>query len=81
MDTIGAPAAGERPDPRMLVMIGEINLDQWRCIAELVDNCLDNFIALERAGGPAGKLSHPPAEVGVRLLQDARPGPEGPGLG
>lgn len=37
------------PDPRVLVMLGEINLDQWRCLAELVDNCLDNFISLTRA--------------------------------
>src|ERR1700693_2769451 len=37
------------PDPRVLVMLGEINLDQWRCLAELVDNCLDNFISLKRA--------------------------------
>lgn len=42
-----------RPDPRVLVMLGEITLDQWRCLAELVDNCLDNFLALERAGEPA----------------------------
>lgn len=38
------------PDPRVLVMLGEINLDQWRCLAELVDNCLDNFMSLSRAG-------------------------------
>jgi hypothetical protein len=31
-------------------MLGEINLDQWRCLAELVDNCLDNFISLGSAG-------------------------------
>jgi hypothetical protein len=38
------------PDPRVLAVLGEINLDQWRCLAELVDNCLDNFISLQRAG-------------------------------
>ena len=26
------------PDPRVLQMLGEIDLAQWRCIAELVDN-------------------------------------------
>jgi hypothetical protein len=27
-----------QPDPRVLPMLSEINIDQWRCIAELVDN-------------------------------------------
>ena len=33
--------AGEfdlQPDPRVLVMLGELNLEPWRCVAELVDN-------------------------------------------
>ena len=31
------------PDPRILPMLGEINLSQERCLAELVDNCIDAF--------------------------------------
>ena len=38
------------PDPRVLQMLGEINLQQWRCIAELVDNSVDGFLNAERAG-------------------------------
>lgn len=38
------------PDPRVLQMLGEINLHQWRCIAELVDNSVDGFLNAERNG-------------------------------
>lgn len=38
------------PDPRVLQMLGEIDLPQWRCIAELVDNSVDGFLNTERAG-------------------------------
>lgn len=38
------------PDPRVLQMLGEINLQQWRCLAELVDNGVDGFLNAERAG-------------------------------
>jgi hypothetical protein len=33
------------PDPRLLQMLGEINLPQWRCLAELIDNSIDGFCA------------------------------------
>ncbi len=32
------------PSPRILAMLGEINLHQWRCIAELIDNSVDAFL-------------------------------------
>ena len=52
-DSSGVAKGGEpfdlNPDPRVLVMLGEINLDQWRCLAELVDNCIDNFVSLKRS--------------------------------
>ena len=41
------------PDPRVLQILGEINLDQWKCLAELIDNSADAFIKLKshrRAG-------------------------------
>lgn len=33
-------------------MLGEINLPQWRCLAELVDNAVDAFLAAKRANRP-----------------------------
>ena len=38
------------PDPRVLQMLGEINLPQWRCLAELIDNAIDGFMHAARAG-------------------------------
>lgn len=40
------------PDPRVLQILGEINLDQWKCLAELIDNGVDAFINSYRAGEP-----------------------------
>ena len=37
-----------QPDPRILPMLGEINLAQWRCLAELVDNSVDGFLSAKR---------------------------------
>lgn len=39
-----------QPDPRILRMLGEINLPQWRCLAELVDNSIDGFLNSRRNG-------------------------------
>lgn len=41
-----------QPDPRVLQMLGEIDLDPWRCIAELVDNGIDGFLHADRAATP-----------------------------
>lgn len=38
------------PTPRVLQMLGEINLEQWRCLAELIDNSIDGFIEAARWG-------------------------------
>jgi hypothetical protein len=38
------------PAPRVLQMLGEINLEQWRCLAELIDNSIDGFIDAARDG-------------------------------
>jgi hypothetical protein len=32
------------PDPRILEMLGEINLKGWQCVAELIDNSIDSMI-------------------------------------
>jgi hypothetical protein len=39
-----------QPTPRILPMLGEIKLPEWRCVAELVDNSVDGFLAIRRAG-------------------------------
>lgn len=41
-----------RPDPRILPMLGEITLAQWRCVAELIDNSVDGFLAAARRDSP-----------------------------
>jgi len=38
------------PDPRVLQILGEISLDQWKCLAELIDNSVDAFINTRRDG-------------------------------
>lgn len=40
------------PSPRILRMLGRIDFDLWRCIAELIDNSLDAFIDAERSNQP-----------------------------
>ena len=39
------------PSPRLLQVLGEIPMDPWACIAELVDNSFDAFGGLSLAGG------------------------------
>lgn len=38
------------PSPRILPMLGEIKLEEWQCIAELVDNAIDGFLLAKREG-------------------------------
>jgi Histidine kinase-, DNA gyrase B-, and HSP90-like ATPase len=54
-----------QPDPRILPMLGEINLAQWKCLAELIDNSIDAFLDIARAGTPA---SHPEIVVSIPSL-------------
>lgn len=56
------------PDPRVLPMLGEINIDQWRCVAELVDNAVDGFLKESRAGSSIAG-----AKVDVHLPQADAP--------
>lgn len=45
------------PDPRLLKMLGEIEFEEWQCLAELIDNSFDSFLKLEKSGelpGPGG---------------------------
>jgi hypothetical protein len=41
-----------QPEPRILVMLGEIELDQWQCLAEFIDNSVDSFLDSSRSGNP-----------------------------
>src|SRR5215213_3955984 len=49
-----------QPHPRILPMLGEINLEQWRCLAELLDNSIASFLAALRVGAP---LAHPEIHI------------------
>jgi len=44
-----------QPHPRILPMLGEINLQQWQCLAELTDNAIDSFLHSLRQGPPVEK--------------------------
>jgi hypothetical protein len=63
----GSPDFDLTPDPRVLQMLGEIDLPQWRCIAELIDNSIDGFLNAERAGNlidnPEVVISVPRSDV------------------
>lgn len=58
-----------QPDPRILPMLGEISLVQWRCVAELVDNSVDSFISAGRAGRP---IELPEVHVSLPTHDDER---------
>lgn len=40
------------PHPRILQVLGEIEFKPWQCIAELIDNSVDEFLRSQRAGIP-----------------------------
>lgn len=50
------------PDPRVLQMLGEINLQPWRCLAEVIDNSIDGFLQATQSGA-----SIDPPEIAVAL--------------
>jgi hypothetical protein len=52
------------PNPRILPMLGEINLEEWRCIAELVDNSVDAFLQAKRTGHP---ISNPQVVINIPM--------------
>jgi hypothetical protein len=55
------------PDPRVLQMLGEIDLAQWRCIAELVDNSIDAFLNASRGGSP---VATPEVSIAIPTRDD-----------
>jgi predicted RNA-binding Zn-ribbon protein involved in translation (DUF1610 family) len=56
------------PDPRFLPVLGQITIDQWRCLAELIDNSIDGFLNASRLGAWDGE-----AQVIVDLPAADRP--------
>lgn len=56
------------PDPRVLPILGEINLSQERCVAELIDNAIDAFSVLHENGN----LSYIP-EIAVATPHESSP--------
>jgi hypothetical protein len=56
------------PDPRVLQMLGEINLAQWRCLAELVDNSIDGFMSAQRLGNA---IANPEVVITVPRMDTA----------
>ena len=54
------------PTPRVLRMLGMIDFAPWQCLAELIDNSIDAFIELNKAGGivasPRISISTPSAQ-------------------
>lgn len=52
------------PNPRILAMLGEINLVQWRCLAEIIDNSVDAFLKVQRSGKPT---SNPQVFVSIPM--------------
>ena len=55
------------PDPRVLQMLGEINLQQWRCLAELIDNSIDGFMNAARA---SHRIDNPEVTISIPTRDD-----------
>ncbi|MEV0551475.1 ATP-binding protein [Nocardia salmonicida] len=63
------------PSARVLRMLGEIEFDEWQCIAELVDNSFDDFTEIRRtdipwAGGYHVSVLLPSSPSGELVVED-----------
>lgn len=63
------------PSARVLSMLGEIDFDEWQCVAELVDNPFDDFLDILRSGAewPDGftvSVTLPSSPNGVLEVRD-----------
>ena len=54
------------PAPRILRILGEIPFEPWRCIAELIDNSIDAFLAVDAQDTPSEKR-----EIAVSWSRDS----------
>lgn len=55
------------PAPRVLQVLGDITLEQWRCLAEFIDNSIDGFIDAARSGQP---IDHPEIAISIPSADD-----------
>ncbi|GAA2434863.1 hypothetical protein GCM10010433_39540 [Streptomyces pulveraceus] len=63
------------PSARVLSMLGEIDFDEWQCLAELVDNSFDDFLDILRSGvewhdGFTVSVTLPSSAKGVLEVRD-----------
>ncbi|MEU9831677.1 ATP-binding protein [Streptosporangium sp. NPDC048047] len=63
------------PSVRVLSMLGEIDFDEWQCVAELVDNPFDDFLDVLRSGtewpdGFTVSVTLPSSSRGVLEVRD-----------
>ncbi|MER6842492.1 ATP-binding protein [Streptomyces platensis] len=63
------------PSARVLSMLGEIDFDEWQCVAELVDNPFDDFLEILRSGtewpdGFTVSVTLPSSPKGVLEVRD-----------
>ncbi|SEQ02903.1 ATP-binding protein [Streptomyces radiopugnans] len=63
------------PSARVLSMLGEIDFDEWQCVAELVDNPFDDFLDILRSGvewpdGFTVSVALPSSPKGVLEVRD-----------
>lgn len=63
------------PSARVLSMLGEIDFDEWQCVAELVDNPFDDFLDVLRSGtewpdGFTVSVTLPSSPQGVLEVRD-----------
>ncbi|WP_433221961.1 ATP-binding protein [Microtetraspora malaysiensis] len=63
------------PSARVLSMLGEIDFDEWQCVAELVDNPFDDFLDILRSGtewpdGFTVSVTLPSSPKGVLEVRD-----------
>jgi hypothetical protein len=69
------PGVKITPSARVLRMLGEIDFDEWQCVAELIDNAFDDFTEIHRSGAPwAGgfrvSVQLPDSHTGELVISD-----------
>ncbi len=59
------------PHPRLLSVLGDIEFAPWQCLAELIDNAFDDFLAHEPSDGttPTVSITLPPKSADRRDAQ------------
>ena len=69
------------PHPRILQVLGEIEFKPWQCVAELVDNSIDQFIGMARLSTPIERpIVHVAFGKNTVVVKDNGPGMHHAGL-